>query len=257
MKITYLATLLFLVPITVFSVSTGELIQTASESFAKLIFLIPGVVFGIGLRGAFIAKKVIVLGDHFSQKGRSWNPMDYLDPTGSLAGLFFMFGWPHHPDFDRRMFKNPGRDEWRLYFSASLFNLFMGLIGLLMLYLITNFAGGLPEFVQINVSYVFSMFTVINLMIAIYSFLPFFPLPGYDLLYRHLSPLNRHKLDHYRSVTMLILMILLFLFNAYLITPVFAVMGLLLKINPVVLGFVCLLMGLWLFLIELKVRVKE
>ena len=170
MKIKLLTLILFLVPLNVFSVSTGELIQTASDSFARLIFLIPAVVFGIGLRGAFIAKKVIVLGDHFSQRGRSWNPLDYLDPSGSLAGLFFMFGWPHRADFDRRIFKNPKMDEWRLYLSASVFNFLLALIGILLLFMLSLISVHLPQFIARNLGLVFSMFAATNLMISIYSF---------------------------------------------------------------------------------------
>ena len=130
-------------------------------------------------------------------------------------------------------------------------------IGILLLFMLSLISVHLPQFIVRNLGLVFSMFAATNLMISIYSFLPFFPLPGYDLLYRNLSPVSRHKLDHYRSVTMLILMVILFLFGHVLAAPVSALLSILLKTNPFLLTSVSLVIASWLFLVELKARAKD
>jgi len=257
MKPKYFLIISLLLTVVTAAVSTGELIQTASTSFARLIYVIPGVILAIGLRGAFIAKKVIALGDHYSQRGTTWNPIPYLDPTGSLAGIFFTFGWPYHPEFDRRLFQNPMRDEWRLYISASGFNFFQASLALL-LFLPLSFAQGhVPDFILSNTGYVIQMIAMVNLMVGFYSFLPLYPLPGYDLLFRFLSPVKRYHLDQKRSITMLVLMILLFLLNPILQIPLHGILRFLISINPLTLILLSLTLAYWLFLIELRVKPKE
>ena len=239
------------------AVSTGQIIESTSMAFAQLIYLIPAVIIATGLRGAFIARKVIVLGDHYGQKTPTWNPIQYLDPMGSLAGIFFFFGWPRTADFDRRLFHNPLRDEVRLYLSASGFNLLFALLSLIAMLLLPHARGFLPDFALSNIEWVLQMMALVNLMVGIYSFLPLFPLPGYDLLFRFLSPYNRIKLDQKRSITMLVLMLLLFIGRPILVAPVESLFQVLVSMRLITLGVLSLLLAHWLFLIQLRKTKKD
>jgi len=244
----------FILVLPVFGVTTQELSQTASSSFAALIYTIPGVLIATGLRGAILARVAVKLGDHFNQKGFSWNPVEYLDPMGSLCCIFFSLGWPRPVEYDRRMFQRPLFDEFRLYFAASVFNILAGCLSLLVWTFAPLIFGFLPLDALKNVLWICELSAQINFMVGFWSLLPLYPLPGYLVLQNLLPPAKRFQMETYKSHLMLVLMILLFLFSHWLLGPVRMFTLFLLKMGPVLLGSISLILTLWLLIADLKVH---
>jgi hypothetical protein len=239
------------------AVTTQELAQTASTSFAALIYTIPGVLIATGLRGAILSKMAVKLGDHYCQKDFSWNPVEFLDPMGSLACIFFSLGWPRPVHYDRRMFNRPLFDEFRLYFAATIFNILAGCLSLLAWLFAPLLLGGLPVDALKNIGWIFELSAQINFMVGFWSLLPLYPLPGFLLLQNLLSPVQRFQMEAWKSHLMLVLMVLLFLFSHWLLSPVREFSRLLIQLGPIWLATLSLSLMLWLLFAELKIHRRE
>ena len=240
--------LLWHVPI--HAVSNSDLSQGMANTFAAMVFLIPAILISTGWRGMIMAMQAVNQGDHYRQRNLSANPVDYLDPLGSLACFFFQFGWPSNPEYDTRFFKKPQLSEWRIYISGSLFNLWAALAAWILYIFLHLYSTEIPAYIFLNVKQVLLGITIMNLMIGIYSFLPLAPLPGYFLLTQHLPIKTRLKIDQQRSVGTLILMILLFLFNPYLQNLVMIVLS---YVNLSSSLIIFCFLSLWIPIFDLKV----
>ena len=69
-----------------------EVSQGVANTFASMVFLIPAILIATGWRGMVMAIQAVNQGDHHRQQNLSGNPVDYLDPLGSLA-CFFLSIW--------------------------------------------------------------------------------------------------------------------------------------------------------------------
>lgn len=243
--------LLLLCTANYYAVSSSDLSSSMADTFAGMIFLIPAILVSTGWRAMIMAVQAINQGDHYRQKDLSTNPVDYLDPLGSLACFFFQFGWPTNPEYDTRFFNKPLRSEWRIYISGSLFN-FWAALGAWILYVILHVYGTeIPAYIFKNIKQILMAMATMNLMIGIYSFLPLAPLPGYFLCAQHLPIKTRVRWDQQRSVGTLILMILLFVFNQQMQSIVLILLSLLgITSAFVIFGF----LTLWIPFVDLRVH---
>jgi len=245
----------------IFSISTSSILamtnlevsQGVANTFASMVFLIPAILIATGWRGMVMAIQAVNQGDHHRQQNLSGNPVDYLDPLGSLACFFFQFGWPAQTDYDTRFFKNSEWSQWRIYISGSLFNLWSALAAFLLILTMQLYGSEIPAYIYGNIREVLLAIITMNLMIGIYSFLPLAPLPGYFLILQHLPVQTRIKLDQNRSVGTLVLMIMLFLGNHYMKTYVMALIPytLIFGLIPLIAFFG--LLTLWIPFIDLQV----
>ncbi len=254
MRLIFSLSIFHLTVIPVLALSNLEVSQGVANTFASMIFLIPAILIATGWRGMILAIQAVNQGDHHRQQNLSGNPVDYLDPLGSLACFFFQFGWPTQTDYDTRFFKNSEWSEWRIFISGSLFNLWSALAAWLLILMMQLYGSNIPAYIYSNVYQVLVGIVTMNLMIGIYSFLPLAPLPGYFLILQHLPLKMRLKWDHNRSIGTLILMIMLFLGNHYMKAYVMAIVPytLMFGLIPLILFFI--LLTLWIPFVDLRIH---
>jgi Zn-dependent protease len=113
------------------------------------------------------------------QKRLTLNPKAHLDPFGLLFLLFFGFGWGRPVEFDPFNLKNPRRDAAIISLAGPISNLILALILSISLKLFIFF--------KIKTLYTIgSLFFVpmiyLNVVLAVFNFLPVHPLDGFKIV---------------------------------------------------------------------------
>ena len=142
-----------------------SLLQTDPSAF---LFLSISLIFSLCFHEfshSFIALK---LGDDTSYRlnRTNINPMNHLDPIGTLMIFFVGFGWAKPVPVNPYNLKNPTKDMMKIAFAGPASNLILAFISLL---LIKIFSSG---------DSVFMIFYYINLALAVFNLLPITPLDG-------------------------------------------------------------------------------
>lgn len=162
---------------------------TTEGALLSLVLTIPGVLIAITFHEfahAFAADK---LGDDTARKeGRlSLNPIDHLDPVGSLLLLFAGFGWgkPVHVNprnYTRKISMETG--EAIVSLAGPLMNIVLAIIFTLVYYAIYKFAG--IAFIMTTVGQVvmllLQMTISINIGLGIFNLIPLPPLDGSKII---------------------------------------------------------------------------
>ena len=97
------------------------------------------------------------------------NPTAHLDLMGSIMILFVGFGWAKPVPVDSRYLANPREDMMKIAFAGPASNLFLALIGGVLIRL-TGYAGPLTSMLI--------LFTQINISLAVFNMIPIPPLDG-------------------------------------------------------------------------------
>ena len=113
------------------------------------------------------------------QKRLTLNPKAHLDPFGLLFLFFFGFGWGRPVEFDPFNLKNPRRDAAIISLAGPISNLILALILSILLKLFIFF--------KIKTLYTIgSLFFVpmiyLNVVLAVFNFLPIHPLDGFKIV---------------------------------------------------------------------------
>lgn len=156
---------------------------------------------------AFVAYK---FGDPTAKnQGRiTLNPIQHLDPIGTILIFIAGFGWARPVPVNRFFFKNPRLAGILVSIAGPISNLIMAVLGFFIWYALLGlgFAAGLPSFVPDFLK----IFIHLNLVLFVFNLLPFPPLDGYriieDLAPAHIRP-KLTQLEVYGSVIFLILVI--------------------------------------------------
>lgn len=162
--------------------SEGEMSEKILTLLIAIIALLPALTVHEWAHG-FSAYK---LGDHTAKiDGRlSLNPLDHLDPIGSLMLLLFGFGWAKPVPVMTRNFKNPKRDFAISAFAGPFANFVLGFISSLFLVLSVfvplklGLTGITFEVLQ-NICY-FSL--IYNIGLGLFNLIPIPPLDGSNIL---------------------------------------------------------------------------
>ncbi len=197
-------------------------INYLSNLTPKLIVL-PFLIFSLSVHEfahGFVAYK---LGDHTAKNmGRlTLNPLAHLDPVGTVAMIFFSFGWAKSVPVNPYYFKNPKRGMAITALAGPVSNFLMAFIGTVAYVLYWRFA----NVYSAQVVYAFSYFIQVNLVLMAFNLIPFPPLDGSKLVYAVLSDKAYFKLMQYERFGTLAIILLSYLgfFSNYLSNAVSSV----------------------------------
>lgn len=148
---------------------------------AVQIILIPVIIFALSFHEFSHGWMAYRFGDPTAKNaGRlTLNPMAHLDIFGSLALYFMGFGWAKPVPVDPRYLANPKRDMMWIALAGPISNLMVAFLSgvLLSILLRMGFISG-----QSSLTMVLIMSLQINLVLAIFNFIPIPPLDGSRIL---------------------------------------------------------------------------
>jgi Zn-dependent protease len=168
---------------------------------------------------AWVAYK---FGDPTAQKqGRlTLNPIQHLDPLGTILIFIAGFGWARPVPVNRFMFKNPRLAGVLVSVAGPISNLIMVILAFAIWYIFValGLAAGVPEFF-LNF---LNIFIGLNAMLFVFNLLPFPPLDGYRII-EDLAPAKiRAKMTQYEAYGSIIFLILVITpLDRYTIQPIF------------------------------------
>lgn len=151
------------------------------------------------------------------------NPMQHLDPIGTILIFIAGFGWARPVPVNRFFFKNPRLAGISVSIAGPISNLIMASLGFLIWYAMVGMgvAAGLPAFVP----EFFNVFIHLNLVLFIFNLIPLPPLDGYRIVEDLMPKSIRPKLTQYEAYGSVIFLILVITpLDQYTIQPIFRVL---------------------------------
>ncbi|MDE3840362.1 site-2 protease family protein [Bacillus methanolicus] len=145
------------------------------------------------------------------------NPIQHLDPIGTILIFIAGFGWARPVPVNRFYFKNPRLAGILVSVAGPLSNLFLGTVGFIVWYSLKG-AGLAPSMLQEFLN----IFIPLNFVLFVFNLLPLPPLDGYRVL-EDLAPADfRVKMTQFEVYGSLIFLILVITpLNQYTIQPIF------------------------------------
>lgn len=183
---------------------------------AVQVVLIPVIIFALSFHEFAHGWAAYKFGDQTAKlNGRlTLNPIAHLDVFGSLALYFMGFGWAKPVPVNPMNLSNPKKDLMWISLAGPLSNFLLAFISgvLLSIFLGLGLISG-----RSNITIVLIMSLQINLVLAIFNFLPIAPLDGSKIL-AGLVPYKYHnqlvKLEYY-GPRVLIGLILISMFTSF------------------------------------------
>ncbi|MEH7522772.1 site-2 protease family protein [Bacillus sp. JJ1503] len=168
---------------------------------------------------AFVAYK---FGDPTAKnQGRlTLNPIQHLDPIGTILIFIAGFGWARPVPVNRFFFKNPRLAGISVSIAGPISNLIMASLGFLIWYAMVGMgvATGLPSFVPDFLN----IFIHLNLVLFIFNLIPLPPLDGYRIVEDLMPKSIRPRLTQYEAYGSVIFLILVITpLDQYTIQPIF------------------------------------
>lgn len=156
------------------------------------------------------------------QQGRlTLNPIQHLDPIGTIFILLFGFGWARPVPVNRYFFKRPRVAGILVSLAGPISNLFIACLTFIVWFGLLAF--GIP--ISPLVEPLFQTLIHLNLVLFIFNLLPFPPLDGYRIVEDLVSPSFRARMTEFEKYGILIfLIIVLTPLDNYTIHPLFNVL---------------------------------
>lgn len=175
-----------------------ELIQTSPLAF---LVIIGGLIIALAFHEAAHAFVAYKLGDSTAKMaGRlTVNPLKHLDPFGTLALIFFRFGWGKPVPVNPRNFKNPAVGNFLVALAGPATNILIALV-----------LGGITFLLPPNslLTLVISTVVYINILLAFFNLLPIPPLDGSKILGLFLSEESAYELERIGPMILLVFILL-------------------------------------------------
>ncbi len=199
------------------------------DTIVSLLLSIPAVLIALTVHECAHGYAAFRLGDPTAKSlGRlSLNPLRHLDPIGTLAMIFFRFGWAKPVPINARYFKKPRRDMAITALAGPLSNFLLALLGaFLYLLAVSGFnailgASEVSRFLYLLMQYTASflyIFHFVNLTLGLFNCLPVPPLDGSRFLLIFLPPKAYFAVMRYeRYISLALVLCLAFgLFDGWL-----------------------------------------
>jgi Zn-dependent protease len=180
------------------------------------------------LAHAYVAYR---FGDLTAQKqGRlTLNPIQHLDPFGTILILIAGFGWARPVPVNRSNFKNPRLAGVLVSIAGPLANFLIAFVAYAIFYFIS--ISGFGENVPLFVTRLLDMMVWLNLLLFVFNLIPLPPLDGYRIIEDLVNPRTRAKLTQYEHYgTILFLIVAITPISQYTISPIFS------TVLPAILG---------------------
>ncbi|KKB44886.1 site-2 protease family protein [Bacillus thermotolerans] len=166
---------------------------------------------------AYVAYK---FGDNTAKdQGRlTLNPVQHLDPIGTILVLIAGFGWARPVPVNRRNFQNPRLAGVLVSLAGPLSNFLVAAIAYGVLFFAVG--SGLPPFL-IDL---LNMMVWLNIVLFVFNLLPLPPLDGYRIVEDLVPARTRIKMTQYEQYgTLIFLIIAITPLYQYTIQPIFSV----------------------------------
>lgn len=154
---------------------------------------------------AYVAYK---FGDNTAKdQGRlTLNPIQHLDPIGTILILIAGFGWARPVPVNRFNFKNPKLAGVLVSVAGPLSNFLIAFIAYGIFYLMISFGVGVavPQFFMD----LLNMIVYLNILLFIFNLLPFPPLDGYRIIEDLSPPGIRARMSQYEQYGVLLFLVL-------------------------------------------------
>ena len=168
---------------------------------------------------AYVAYK---FGDLTAKKqGRlTLNPIQHLDPLGTLFIFFAGFGWARPVPVNRFFFKKPRLAGVLVSIAGPLSNFILAVIAFVIWYSLSRVGAASGAAFLTNVRQFLDLFIQLNMILFIFNLLPFPPLDGYRII-EDLAPNDiRAKMTQYEAYGAIIFLILVITpLDQYTISP--------------------------------------
>ncbi len=162
-----------------------------------LVFTI-AILYALTIHEFFHAWTANKLGDPTArEQGRlTLNPIAHLDPVGTICFIMAHFGWGKPVPVDPRYFKNPRRDDVLVSAAGPLSNFVSAFLFGLVFQATYKLGWGSSYFI-VDFQNLLLTIIQINLILAIFNFIPLYPLDGSHILKGFLP---RHMLPKYEDI---------------------------------------------------------
>ena len=154
-----------------------------------LILLLPALIFSLCVHEFSHGFIAYIYGDDTAYKqGRlTLNPIKHLDPTGTIMLLFIGFGYAKPVPVNPYKLKNPNIDIIKVAAAGPVSNLILAFLGVIVIYTVHIF---FPYIINDNLKIFLNIFIQINIFLALFNLLPFFPLDGGQIFGKIISKYN-------------------------------------------------------------------
>ena len=212
-----------------------------------IIFLAITFIISISLHEYAHAWTSFKLGDPTPKiQGRlTPNPLVHIDIIGFLLIFLIHFWWGKPVIVNPAYYKHKLRDELLVSLAWPATNMVLAIVGTLIMLLYVKFTNVEALYNGDPVVQFWTLFSRINIALAIFNLIPIYPLDGYRII-KYIAPKAWYRMEKNRKYIMITLLALIFLPNL-LWLPFDPISSIIVNVSKAVYGVIHTLWSLILF----------